>query len=149
MNIGLVIPNHVTQTSFTVNETTCCLSNHATLLFRFKLISYTQSLVIHYRKINETGIPRDPGINRVPGYRFRTRVPVLSTNNILCLVPTNRSLQVLLLCSYHCWLECPPGICEVSSFHSFVPLCHTFQLDQLHLGRGYFAECGLRKVVKG
>ena len=33
----------------------------------------------------------------------------------------------------HCWLECPAGICEVSSFHSFVPLCHTFQLDQLHL----------------
>ena len=24
-----------------------------------------------------------------------------------------------------------PGICEVSSFHSFVPLCHTFQFDQL------------------
>jgi len=22
---------------------------------------------------------------------------------------------------------------EVSSFHSFVPLCHTFQLDQFHL----------------
>ena len=34
---------------------------------------------------------------------------------------------------YHCWLECPPGICEVSSFHSLFPLCHTFQLDQLHL----------------
>jgi len=30
-------------------------------------------------------------------------------------------------------LEPPPGICEVSSFHSFVPLRHTFQLDQLHL----------------
>jgi len=25
-NIGLLIPNHVTQTSFTVNETTCCLT---------------------------------------------------------------------------------------------------------------------------
>ena len=40
--------------------------------------------------------------------------------HILCLVLSKRSLQVLLLSSYHCWLECPPGICEVSSFHSFV-----------------------------
>jgi len=53
--------------------------------------------------------------------------------HILCLVLSNRSLQVLLLSSYHCRLECAVGICEVSSFHSFVPLCHTFQLDQLHL----------------
>jgi len=40
--------------------------------------------------------------------------------HILCLVLWNRSLQVLLLSSYHCWLECPLGICEASSFHSFV-----------------------------
>jgi len=31
MNTGLlIIPNHVTQTSFAVNETTCCLSNSTT-----------------------------------------------------------------------------------------------------------------------
>ena len=53
--------------------------------------------------------------------------------HILCLVLSNRSLQLLLLSPYYCWLECPPGICEVSSFHSFVPLCHIFQLDPLHL----------------
>jgi len=53
--------------------------------------------------------------------------------HILCLVFSNRSLQVLLLSSYHCWSERPPHMCEVSSFHSFVPLCHMFQLDQLHL----------------
>jgi len=52
--------------------------------------------------------------------------------HILCLILSNRSLQVLLS-SYHCWLECPPGICEVSSFHSSILLFHTFQLDQLHL----------------
>jgi len=53
--------------------------------------------------------------------------------HILCLVLSNQSLQLLLLSSYHCWLECPPGICEVSSFHSYVPLCDTFQLNQHHL----------------
>jgi len=48
---------------------------------------------------------------------------------ILCFLFSYRSLQVLLLSSYHCWLECPSGICEVLSLHLFVLLCHTFQLD--------------------
>jgi len=30
------------------------------------------------------GIDRDPGINRVPGYRFQTRVPVPSTTHNHC-----------------------------------------------------------------
>jgi len=71
LNIGLLIPNHVTQTSFTVNETTCCLSKSTTLLFQFNLTSYTQSLVIHHCcKFTEMGIARDPG----------NWVPVLSTS---------------------------------------------------------------------
>ena len=58
------------------------------------------------------------------------RVQLMATH--ICLVFSNRSLKVLFPSSYHCWLERHPGICEVSSFHSFIPLCRTLLLDQVH-----------------